>query len=121
MKWSVLAIVFLDIFDRNGFAQLNVVGTAVPVPGITSNERLSYINPDATYMLVTVGTYPTSYTASRTWDTSAGTWGPPVQVLPGFSSAASLSPDGDTLYYGQPVGGPTLLFSSTWSGTAWVN
>jgi hypothetical protein len=119
MKHLVLVVGLLALMAGRASGQYNVIGTAHPVPGITDNERLSYINPDATYMLVTVGVFPNFYTASRTWDSNTGAWGSRVPVLSGNSSGASLSPDGQTLYYARPVGGASKVFRSFWNGMGW--
>jgi hypothetical protein len=114
----VIVLGFVGSMARQAVAQYTVVGTAQPVPGLTDNERLTYISPDGNYMLVTVGTFPNPTTASRTRNPTTGVWGAPVQVLVGNSSAAYLSPDRQMVYYQRPIGGVSEMFRSDWPSGA---
>ena len=118
MKYVILVASFLALTVEQALGQYTVVGSPQPVPGLTSNERLTYINPDGNYMLVTVGTFPNLVTDSRTLDANTGVWGSPVQVLTGNSSSAYLSPDQQTVYYQRPIGGVSEMFRAGWPSGA---
>mgnify|MGYP001565683376 CR=1 FL=1 len=91
-----------------------VVGTLTPFwlsvskadPGVTSpavdlgfSDRPSYISPDGMFMLTTQAGWPSSYIASRTYNSTTGQWDSAVDYGIGIgSSYGCLSPDGNSPY-----------------------
>jgi hypothetical protein len=120
MNRLVLVLAFMALTAGHAYAGYTVTGPAQPVPGVPTNERISYTSPDATNLLTMVGNYPTWTSVSRQLDPITGTYGPAVDVgISGYSACPYLSPDGMTLYYGRDDGGPTTEYRSSWNGSAW--
>lgn len=92
-----------------------ITGTAVPVPGWVPGPGISYVNPDATKMLL-AGGFPTRIMQS-TFDGSQ--WLPRTDIgFPDWATAPTVAPDG-SLYYAQniPYNGPTDIRRA--NGTVW--
>jgi hypothetical protein len=105
----MLLLVVLVTSTSQAFAvfadSFSITGPALPIPGYTpagDGEWISYVSPNADFMLVTHGSYPTRQVASRTLDSGTGLWGSRVDLLPlesHESSGGCLSPDGNSIYY----------------------
>ena len=102
-----------------------VVGPAIPVPGWEPNpnndQEISYISPDADFMLVSIHHWPNRYVAKRAWNPATSSWDPAENIgLTGADNTHGyLSPDMNMIVYGAGYW-DTMIHRSIWSGSSWL-
>lgn len=88
---------------------------AEPVPGLSSLDIVSAVTPDGQHMIVQRGVPHQLYSAD--WNGTEWTNFQPIDVgVGGGSSWASLSPDGDWLFFG---GNTPYQYRSHWDNDHW--
>ena len=104
---------------------LDISSPAILVPGWepnpNSDQEMSYINPNADFMLVSIHHWPNRYVAKRIWNPATNLWGPAENIgLTGADNTHGyLSPDMDMIMYGAGFW-DTMIHRSKWSGSSWL-
>jgi len=104
---------------------LDIPSPAILVPGWepnpNSDQEMSYISPNADFMLVSVHHWPNRYVAMRTWNPTTNLWDPAENMgLTGADNTHGyLSPDMKTMFYGAGFW-DTMIHRSKWSGSSWL-
>ncbi|MGD0572882.1 MAG: hypothetical protein ABSB11_07650 [Sedimentisphaerales bacterium] len=118
---KILVVVVMILMNQCALAMKLKIGTPVPVPGWkpnpNSDQLLTYISPNADFMLVTTHNWPNRRIASRTWNPTTSQWDSPVYLgFPADSSGGYLSANRKTLFYQGDGGG----YRSHWIGSSWA-
>ncbi len=109
-----------DIYIMTRYECINLTlgGESTPTPLETPGiEQITYVNRDATFMLVNIWPYP-PYIGSRNWNSNSSIWDASVLVLPGDSSYGSISPDEEILIWSTADG---FLLSETIPEGGWTS
>jgi len=131
MRMLINSLLISIVCNSFASAQVPLVfGTAQPVPGFPettgghdTGRSLNYVSPDGTEMLFQEWS-PVWRVFGAHWDSAEGRWGPVdtngnvVTVdfgFPNWSGGATLSPDKQTMYYGDLSG----IHRATWTGSGW--